>query len=116
MRFPLHLLQLPGASSVMLKNSLIVSAPLLPGGVTNAQQLATGALLTLVQHPHHCAIDLGGPDYAADGADQQYGEASAAAVSELGELVHTAFSKIRTACLAKQSISTDPEIPKYPTS
>ena len=106
----------PGASSVMLKNCLIVTALLLPGGIINAQQLATDPLLVLVQHPNHCAIYLGGPDHVADGADRQYGEALVAAVSALGGSADTAFSQIRTACLARPAIATDPERPKSPTS
>lgn len=100
----------------MLKNCLIVTALLFPGGVINAQQLATDSLLTLVQHPSHCAIYLGGPDHTADGANRQYGEALAAAVSAVGGSAGAALSKIRTACLATPATSTDPERPKSPTS
>ena len=106
----------PGASSVMLKNCLIVTALLLPGGIINAQQLATDPLRAIVQHPNHCAIYLGGPDHAADSADRAYGEALAAAVSSLGGSAGSALSHIRTACLARPVTSTDPERPKSPTS
>ena len=100
----------------MLKNCLIAAALLLSGGVINAQQLATDPLLALVQHPNYCAIYLGGPDHVADGAERQYGEALAAAVSAVGGSANTALSQIRTACMATPAISTDPERPKSPTS
>ena len=98
------------------ENYLIVTALLLPGGIINAQQLATDPLLALVQHPNYCAIYLGGPDHVADGAERQYGEALAAAVSAVGGSANTALSQIRTACMATPAISTDPERPKSPTS
>ena len=100
----------------MLKNCLIVTALLLPGGIINAQQLAADPLRALVQHPTHCEIYLGGPDHAADGADRAYGEALAAAVSSLGGSAGTALSHIRTACLARPAITTDPDRQKSPTS
>ena len=69
---------------------------------------------TFIQHPTRCAIYLGGPDHAADGTDRTYGEALAAAVSSLGGSAGSAL--IRTACLARPRLSTDPERPKSPTS
>ena len=101
---------------MMLKNCLIVTALLFPGGIINAQQLTTYPLLALLQHPTHCAIYLGGPDHAADGTDRTYGEALAAAVSSLGGSAGSALSHIRTACLTRPILSTDPERPKSPTS
>jgi hypothetical protein len=71
---------------------------------------------TFIQHPTHCAIYLGGPDHAADGTDRTYGEALAAAVSSLGGSAGSALSHIRTACLTRPILSTDPERPKSPTS
>ena len=71
---------------------------------------------TFIQHPTHCAIYLGGPYHAADRIDRTYGEALAAAVSSLGGSAGSALSHIRTACLTRPILSTDPERPKSPTS
>lgn len=101
---------------MMLKNCLIVTALLFPGGIINAQQLTTYPLLALLQHPTHCAIYLGGPDHIADSADRAYGEALSAAVSSLGGPADAALSHIRTACLTKPATSRNPERPKSPTS
>jgi hypothetical protein len=74
------------------------------------------AVETFVQHPHQCAIYLGGPDRAGDGTDRQYGVALAAAVSSLGASAEAALSQIRTACLTRPTMSKVQERPTSPTS
>ena len=81
-----------------------------------AQAARPHEISVFLQHPTHCAVLVGGLDYAADSADRAYGEALAAAVSSLGGSAGSAFSHIRTACLALPAPSTDPDRPKLPTS
>ena len=82
-------------------------------GAQAAQPIEISVFL---QHPTHCAVLVGGPDHAADSADRAYGEALAAAMSSLSGSAGSAFSHIRTACLARPILSTDPDRPKPPTS
>lgn len=81
-----------------------------------AQAAQPREISVFLQHPSHCAVLVGGLDYAVDSADRAYGEALAAAVSSLGVSASAALSHIRTACLARPAISTDPDRPKSPTS
>ena len=94
----------------MLRNCLIVTALLLPGGFIYAQQLETNPLLAFSQHPNHCAIYLGGPDRVADSADRSYGEALAAAVSSLGGSADAALARILAECSDKPATARDPAV------
>ena len=81
-----------------------------------AQAVQPNEISVFLQHSTHCAVLVGGLDHSADEADKTFGTALAAAVSSLGGSAGSALSHIRTACLARPVLSTDPDRPKSPTS
>jgi hypothetical protein len=59
------------------------------------------AVSAFLANPTHCAVLIGGADYAVDGAGRVYGEMLAAALTGLGTPLPSAVEWMRNACASK---------------